>query len=158
VFRNVEGGFYSVEVVPKDDGFWNVHIHAIIDAPFLPQSVLSREWRDITGGSYIVDIQALRNREAGVVYCLGYCSDEDKIRETWEDVSESRKREFERAVKHRRLIQTFGHLHGVPKRSTPFECPECGSVNWVNLSFEKVEGLSLAEWDKGRRPPPGSAM
>jgi len=154
IFRNVRGGFYAVEVVPKDAGLWNVHLHVIFDGPFLPQGKLSENWYDITGDSYVVDIQLLRKRNAGVKYVLGYCSDEDKVRDTWGGVPESRKKEFERAVKHRRLVQTFGHLHGVQKRDSVFECPECGGTNWINLSFEFAEGLSLAEWDKGRRPPP----
>lgn len=154
VFNGVRGGFYAVEVVPKSDGLWNVHLHVIIDGPFLPQGVLSREWLDITGDSYIVDIEALRNREAGVVYALGYCSSRDKVAETWAGTSEARKREFERAVKHRRLIQTFGSLHGVRRLERPFECPECGCMEWINLTFEYAEGQSLGDWNRGRKPPP----
>lgn len=154
LFGKVLGGFYAVEVVPKADDLWNVHIHVILDGPFLPQGVLSREWLDITGDSYIVDIQGLRNREAGVVYALGYCSSRDKVEETWAGTSEARKREFEEAVKHRRLVQTFGHLYGVQGREVPFECPECGCVEWINLTFEYAEGQSLGDWNRGRKPPP----
>lgn len=154
VFREVRGGFYSIHVKPKEGGFWNVHLHAILDGPYLPQGKLSREWGDITGDSFVVDIQGLRNREAGVVYVLGYCSSRDKVREMWEGISEARKREFEEAVKHRRLIQTFGHLHGVQKREWLFECPECGCTDWINLTYDYAEGQSLADWNRGRKPPP----
>jgi hypothetical protein len=52
----VRGGFYAIEPIHKGRG-WHVHIHAILDADYLPQAELSRLWHEITGDAYIVDIR-----------------------------------------------------------------------------------------------------
>jgi len=157
VFQSVTGGFYAVEVKPKPNGLWNVHLHAIIDGGYVPKGRLSEEWKDLTGDSYIVDIQSLRNRKAGVSYVLGYCASASKVAEVWDGQPESRRIEYEEAVKHRRMIQTFGSMFGVQKEeSGPFQCEECGSTDWINLSTEHAGGQSLLEWSRSRPPPPRS--
>lgn len=54
----VRAGMYAVEITRNRRlGSWHVHVHAVLDAKFIAQSWLSDRWREITGGSYIVDIR-----------------------------------------------------------------------------------------------------
>ncbi|KXB03022.1 hypothetical protein AKJ47_01160 [candidate division MSBL1 archaeon SCGC-AAA261G05] len=156
ILEKALGGLYSVEVKPPTELGWYVHIHVVIDGLFMLQGKLSEEWRDITGDSFIVDIRDLRRRKAGVFYVLGYISSKTKVEETWEGVPKWRKREFEEAVRHRRLIQAFGYFFGtVCASSDSFECPKCGCTEWIFLGVECVsrKKVTLLDWVENVDPP-----
>ncbi|KXB01508.1 hypothetical protein AKJ41_01330 [candidate division MSBL1 archaeon SCGC-AAA259O05] len=112
-----------------------------------------------TGDSYVVKISDARFRKNIVYYVLGYTSNKAKIKETWEGVPEWRKKEFEEAVKNRRLIQPFGNFFGIVfEDSEPFECPKCGCTEWIFLGVEHIERegrkrLTLFEWTEVDPPP-----
>ena len=54
----VKGGFWILEIKRNSESAaWNVHLHAIVDAAYLPQEWLSRTWLRHTGDSYVVDIR-----------------------------------------------------------------------------------------------------
>lgn len=151
VMAPVRGGFYAIEVVPKPDGEWHVHLHALIDAPFIEQEDISDEWRDITGDSYVVDIRKLANQEAGVRYVLGYTTKREKIERDWCDESEDRKKEFEDAIKGRRFLQPWGSLYGVDRCEHSLTCPTCQKSTWSVAEFDRalMDQLGLV---RGRHP------
>jgi len=52
LFKDVRGGAYQIEVKIKPDGF-HIHIHALIDAPFIPYQKLFTAWRTILGLQHV---------------------------------------------------------------------------------------------------------
>lgn len=53
---------------------WHPHVHAIIEASFLPQAEISAEWLRITATSFIVHIKRPRNAETVIRYVTKYGS------------------------------------------------------------------------------------
>lgn len=49
-----------LEIVPKADG-WYYHYHILIDMPYIKQDILSRMWKEVTGDSFVVWIEVLKN-------------------------------------------------------------------------------------------------
>jgi hypothetical protein len=46
LFRDVRGGAYQIEVKPKEVG-WHIHIHVLMDSPYMPYQQLFSAWRNI---------------------------------------------------------------------------------------------------------------
>lgn len=136
--RYVRGGFYAIEVKPPEpdrDLGWCVHIHALWDGPRIPQKELSAAREETTGDSSALDIRECRKPESAVGYVLGYTTAGPKIEKDWADIDEETRRVFEEAVKERRLLQTFGHLHGKRSRRAKFHCPKCDALAWILLEL-----------------------
>ena len=57
----VEGAVWSYEVKRgQGSGLWHPHLHMIALSAFMPDAQqLAREWREITGDSYIVDVRPI---------------------------------------------------------------------------------------------------
>ena len=71
--QRVRGGVAFLEVKLSDrTGCWHPHFHVLIDSNFLPQSVLSALWLDVTGDSKIVDIRLVRGQEEVAQYVTKY--------------------------------------------------------------------------------------
>lgn len=129
-------GIYCIEVGEIDDlGCSTLHIHAFIDSGFMEQKKLSRTWKVVTGGSYIVDIRAV-NRTAGdsrsvMEYVTKYLA---KIPH---GVPEWKARLYNDTFHGTRLIQVFGFPHGGYQLDVRQPvCPYCGSVDVYCLDFE----------------------
>lgn len=62
------GGVYSIEIKRgENSGEWHVHLHAIwlcLERPW--ETLLSAEWHKITGDSFIVDVEEIRQNEEGI--------------------------------------------------------------------------------------------
>jgi hypothetical protein len=125
------GGVYQLEVGTLDDrGKCNMHIHAVIDSPWMSQKELSDAWRDITGG-YIVDIRQAKGDRALLRYMtkhlVKFASDvplwaHDLVNDVLHDT---------------RLVQGFGTLSRLGLSVHDRACPCCGAVNSVIcLDFE----------------------
>lgn len=60
--RSWRGGFYSLEVTNESQG-WHLHIHALVDAKFIPADQLSVAWDQASrGAGYIVKVKDCRER------------------------------------------------------------------------------------------------
>jgi hypothetical protein len=61
VMQAVAGGVWSFEVKRgENSGEWHPHVHMIVMAEAMPdQAELRREWHDITGDSFIVDVRSV---------------------------------------------------------------------------------------------------
>lgn len=105
----VAGGVYSIEVTRGADGTrWHPHLHAVIDAGYMPQKLLADAWRGLTAGSSIVDIRAVRSRRSIARYLSKYVAKGDAFG-GW---TEADIVEYARAMHGRRVMHTFGSMHG----------------------------------------------
>jgi len=107
----VTGGVAMCELKRSRDGLhWHVHLHAIVQGAYLPQPLLSRAWRRITGDSYIVDVRLIRNPDQAAQYVTKYASKPL-------DPSVTRAPDLLldaiRALKGRRLCLTYGAWRGL---------------------------------------------
>lgn len=153
IWAGVTGSMYAIEAKPPTPtrGGWNVHLHAVVDGPWLPKGQLSDAWRDLTGDSYIVDVQQLRHPDAGVSYILGYTASERKVKATWDGVLERYRHEYEDATAGRRMVQTTGLLHGLgPVATGTWRCAKCGGANRLVMEMD----LPREAWPYRSKPPP----
>ncbi len=52
LFAACRGGVYQIELKPKQNG-WHIHLHAIVDAPFIPYQQLFTAWKTILRLPYV---------------------------------------------------------------------------------------------------------
>lgn len=74
-WNKVVGSVRAIEVTKSDSG-WHPHIHAfvLLDA-YVNQPLLSKEWQQFTGDSFVVGVKACRNGVVrGLIECLKYAS------------------------------------------------------------------------------------
>jgi hypothetical protein len=109
IFSKCVGGFYSIETTYNSKlKNWHVHIHIVIDVPYILKSDLSEVWKEITGNSYIVDIHEIKNplevaREVAkyVVKPGDFLQDSKLVHE------------YLKAVRGMRLVSTFGKYYNM---------------------------------------------
>lgn len=67
-----EGGIAVPESKIGDDGRWHHHLHIVATGRYMDQAKLSEAWKQATGDSCIVDIQAAPQLESTVWYITKY--------------------------------------------------------------------------------------
>lgn len=150
VMRTCKGGCYQIELKPKKDG-WHIHLHAILDAPFLPYQHIFRDWCSVNGAEFLsVDIRAGDTPEAQhyiskyAAKAADYEGEIDQVVQ-WYD-----------ATKGKRLFAGFGEwynrepaadTHDESWNSHPYTCPCCGGV-------ETIIGGECVRWVVGRDAAP----
>lgn len=73
--ETVAGGVAFLEIKwSEKKQRWHPHIHALIEAGYLPQDQISDQWKRITGGSFIVDIRRPHVAESAIHYVTKYGS------------------------------------------------------------------------------------
>lgn len=64
----ITGGIALLEITYNfQTNRWHPHLHCLITGQYLPQKLLSQQWHQITGDSFIVDVRLVRTKAA-----LGY--------------------------------------------------------------------------------------
>jgi len=64
LFKAVRGGAYIIEVIPKP-GYWHIHMHILLDSPYLAYQRLFSEWKKILGEKAPqVDIRSASDKRA----------------------------------------------------------------------------------------------
>lgn len=119
--RRVDGGVYTIEVTRNDStGRWHPHLHVIIDGEYFPHHELMDAWRQalsscdlwadlVPGDRVIVHISAVHNRKKLARYIAKYIAKPaDLCRWSLACI-----REYALAVVGKRMMHTFGTLHGV---------------------------------------------
>jgi len=132
VFSKVVGGAYQIEVKIKD-GHFHIHMHVILDCPFIHYTQIYKAWSDITGVAGVqVDIRAAKTK-AQRAYIVKYTQKSAELRADGADVVE-----WYEAVKGSRLFGTFGEwfnykledlLDPEEFKPAPPPCPICGAEN-----------------------------
>jgi len=115
--HSVTGGVAFLEVKrSRDCNHWHVHLHTLIEGTYLCKRKLTRAWYQITGDSYIVDIQLVDNRNSLVRYVAKYAS---KPLDPTTTRSHAALVEAIEALKGRRLCLTFGSWRSVVLTELP---------------------------------------
>lgn len=121
----VTGGVAFLEVVWKPDKQrWHPHFHILVEGRYLPQQALRNLWYSLTGDSHIVDIRQVRDNAMASKYVSKYAS--KPFNNTFLNRTE-RLDEAILALKHRKLIVTFGTWRGVTLSPRPSD------EAWQNL-------------------------
>jgi hypothetical protein len=139
--ERILGGLYVIEIKLGEAG-WNIHLHALIDAPYLDQRTISNAWHQITGDSYIVDIRRAFSARAGLRYILKYMLKPP--------VLNGRESVYDHALKGTRLVQPFGVFYRAGKEKSVLTCPRCARNSWIS-EFEIRDRRESAGRDP--RPP-----
>ena len=122
-FPQIADGFYVMQATNKGKG-WHPHVHSLYDGVFIAKEVLSKAWAEITGGSFVVDIQLVQDPKTAVRYLLSDFLQAPRIRP--EDVAD-----FNGVFKCSRLIQAFGKYRKFKFLRVPYKCPKCGGTDWL---------------------------
>jgi len=74
--RHVIGGAAMLEVKWNEKSSrWHPHLHILMEGRYTPHAQLVKEWRHVTGDSFIVDIRAVRDNEKVTRYITKYATD-----------------------------------------------------------------------------------
>lgn len=149
-FASVKAGAYTIEVVPKPEG-WHIHLHALVDADYIPYQQLWSAWKTITGNDVPqTDIRSAAAPEAQA-YVAKYCSKsaamylQDKTIVDWYF-----------ATKGMRLFVTFGAWYNcdledldplLAKPDLPCVCPWCKAVKTTFLARDGPAIFGREYWD-----------
>jgi hypothetical protein len=109
-----------------EDGRWHVHLHVLVETPWLDQKQLSQEWLAVTGDSSYVFIKAIQNPEREARYIAKYCA---KGTDSSTYRSPEHLAEYILAIKGRRLITTFGSWRGMKLEDAAPDTP----TDWRSL-------------------------
>lgn len=104
--EHVSGGaaFLEIKYNPARKR-WHPHLHIVCTGKFMPQKVLSEQWKVASRGSYIVDIRLVRSRHELLQYATKYVT---KPLPKSVRFQPALLRECIVALKGKRLIITFG--------------------------------------------------
>lgn len=130
VFSKVKGGVYQIELIRKEGG-WHIHMHVILDCPFLPYQKILAAWSSILGVPCSrIDIRAAKT-DAQMFYVAKYAA---KAADYEGDISHVV--EWWQATKGKRLFAGFGSWYNqeppagdadTDPHSKKFPCPNCGA-------------------------------
>jgi hypothetical protein len=154
----VDGGFYGVDVKQKGPDEFNVHLHVLADAAYIPQAALSSVWEDLTGAP-VVDVRRIYDRgagslEAAVMETVAYAVKAPEFEEI------ETAADFAVAMKGKRLVQPFGSLHGnTPRVSNQLLCARCESTpawwNYLGVVDEHRDTMgSVNDGESSGNDPP----
>lgn len=128
----VLGGAFVLEVTGRP-GNWHAHIHAVIEARFIPYDTFVRLWLKISG-SRGVWIEKLPKKNV-IGYLTKYLTKSSVPADITDDVSE--------CLAGLRLFQPFGSWYAV---NLTFQtkkpgCPSCGSHDWMpsDILYRQLE-------------------
>lgn len=134
IFKSCRGGALTIEVLPKPDG-WHIHAHVLADAPFIPFSILKKEWSTLINiPNPHVSIQSAEC-DAARRYVAKYAG-----KSIVAEVGIAGIVSWYRGIKGKRLWGTFGAWfnyklvedtrdNGKPKYDSG--CPYCGALKCV---------------------------
>jgi len=152
-----QGGVYSIEVTNEGRG-WHIHLHALLEAPWIDPHDLAREWAQIVGQDFAIVAVRGGSGKKYVSEVLKYAAKGSEVA-SWspEDIAA-----FADAIQSVRLFGVFGSAYGkreewkqameeLSEREQGLVCV-CGSTDfrtWENLDYLAAMRLYHA--------PPGEA-
>jgi hypothetical protein len=140
----IQDGFYILQATNSGEG-WHPHIHVLYRGGYLPKETISKEWCEITGGSYVVSIQLVETYQKALQYLLSDFRGKPRIRE---QDGETYNALFCRS----RLVQGFGKYFKT-KLHVPYRCPVCGDCSWTLIEVLLGEKVTFRSDYYGEPPP-----
>lgn len=99
---------WSYEFTNKGKG-WHPHVHAVWLCHEAPDAqALSREWRDLTGDSFIVDVRPMNMADPVAAFCEVF-----KYAIKFAELAHVDRLHAYRTLKGKRLLDSFGDLRGL---------------------------------------------
>jgi hypothetical protein len=155
----VSGGLYGVDIKQKGPSEFNVHLHVLADAAYVPQAALSAEWEDITGDP-VVDVRRVYDRSSDesvenvLMETVGYAVKPPEFEELESEV------EFTLEAKGCPTVHPFGDLHGHGSKGevAGLICSDCDRMpeQWKYLGSVtfRIDNMGKSwETDRGKDPP-----
>lgn len=152
--KSWRSGIYAIEVTNESRG-WHVHIHALIEAPWIDQRELAKTWAEIVGQDFAI-VWVGAAKDAGVAKEVMKYTVKGNQLASW---SPEEIRQYILATEGIRLFGRFGELNGEIARwkreveeacDTGFKCV-CGCSD-----FDRIDGLDYETCIRIVRGPPGS--
>ncbi len=158
VWKLVRGALVSLEVTFNEHArTWHPHLHAILDAPYLPWEELMAAWKQASGAQPgesrtcwigAADSRAIRELVKYATKMASLVRHPDALEE------------FLRATKRMRMLRAYGSLYGLKRavEETGVRCPDCGAPAVESEERVRVLWLDQVLWDtKGvwrpQKPP-----
>ena len=130
------GGFHSIEVTNKGQG-WHPHAHAIWLCALEPdQKALSAEWHGWTGDSFIVDVRPLHDPVEGFLEVCKYAL-------KFSDLDEADNWHAYQVMSGQRLIDSHGLMRGVEIPDDLLDEP-LDDLPYVDLLYRYLVGLGYS--------------
>lgn len=117
----VRAAVYTVEIECNPvSRTWHAHVHAIIDADFIPQKLISDEWLAITKDSFRVHIRPVYDRARDARYISSYVAKSSSTLK----IPGCMLTDYVLGITAVRVLATCGELHGVSLRLDEIELPK----------------------------------
>jgi len=153
----VSGGIYAIDIRQVDSSEYNVHLHAVVDSPYIPQAALSAVWEDITGDP-VVDVRRIYDRgkeslQEALQETVGYAVKPPEFETLDDEIG------FVQATKGAPLVHPFGSLHGSAEDGAgDLLCARCENTpawwNYLGMVADRRDNMGKAWEVDGDRPPP----
>lgn len=154
----VDAGIYSVDIKQVDTDEFNIHLHTLWDGAYIPQPALSKVWEDLTGDP-VVDVRRVYDRDGdglqeAVKEVVAYACKTPEFESVEDEVN------YVQALKGKRMVQTFGELHGeVPDLEPSLLCSECGGMpawwDYLGTVDERIDNMgSIHDGESTGNDPP----
>jgi len=135
---------------------WNLHLHTLYDGKYLAKKQIEKAWREITLGSFIVNISFQTQPERAIRYIMSeFLGDPKPDKKTGEKkvrIRESDRKKYNEVFKRVRLVQCGGQSGGLDLKRRCL-CPKCGSPRimpiWGSEWYMKNVPGSLEAWEFG---------
>jgi len=158
VFKAVKGGAYQIELKRKPNG-WHIHIHALLETPYIARQRIFTAWKGITGIMVPqVHITEAPNDKA-IEYTAKYVSKQGDFEGPQDTIVQ-----WYRATKGSRLFEFFGEWRKSAKAwqiaraaANPVSviCPQCKAVKSMvpGYSVEMLLGYEIWRDLRDTAPP-----
>lgn len=138
------GGSFQLEVSLNDRNEWHPHLHIIAEGDFLKQDKLANHWMKITGGSFKVDVRAIKTGKDAAAYVAKYIC-KGVADNVWNNTA--RAQEWVMATKGLRTCATFGTWRSFKLLTND---PATQATDWKPLALlsqicRQAEAGSLAD-------------
>jgi len=132
--KSVTGGVWFFQIKKsKNDGCWHPHIHAVVTGDFFPRRRLSKIWLQITNGSMVTEIRAIKDPQGAANEVARYATSPGDL----SVLSPDDGLEMVDALHGRRICGTWGTGRGMSLRPKSTIVKE----EWENIgSWQAVVG------------------
>jgi len=154
IAREWRAGIYAIEVTNESRG-WHVHLHLLVETPWVDQRELAKVWAEIVGQDFAIVWVSKADKQGVAKEVMKYVVKGSQMAK-W---SPDEIRQYVESIESVRLFGRFGDLHGAEaewrreielEEQREFTC-ECGSTE-----FDYLHDLDYATAVRIVRGPPGS--